>query len=182
MKINKWHNLILKFKNLKDSTGVFIAKKSRIKVGTIIGHGTRVNGKITIKGVGKVELGNFCAIGEDVKIISSNHDSSEVNLQYALQKKMGLKTKTIIGTVKIGHNVWIGDSVIILPGVTIGNGAVLAAGSVVTKDVASYAIVGGVPSKFIKFRLDNAKREVLEKSKWWEWSIKKMKENKSFFN
>ena len=176
------YNFILKFRNLKDNTGVFISKKSKIKENTIIGDGTRINGKIVIKGKGRVEFGKYCAIGEDVKIISSNHDSNEINLQYALQKKIGLKAKTILKPVVIGNNVWIGDSVIILPGVNIGNGAILAAGSVVTNNVEPYAIVGGVPSKLIKFRFNNDKIKEIEKAKWWEWSIGKMRENKSFFN
>lgn len=172
---------LLRYRNLIDETGVFIAKKSKIKLGTIIGSGTRINGKIVIKGSGKAELGKYCAIGEDVKIITSNHDTSELNLQYALQRKIGLKVNPIPENVIIGNNVWIGDSVIILSGVTIGNGAVLAAGSVVTKSIEPYTIVGGVPAKFIKSRFTQDKIDEIEKLKWWDWSIQKMKENKHVF-
>lgn len=161
--------------------GVFIAKNSSITSSTEIGYGTRINGKIVIKGAGKVKLGKYCAIGEDVKIISSNHDYKQINLQYALQKRIGLEINAINKDVIIGHNVWIGDSVIILSGVTIGNGAVLAAGAVVTKDVPGYAIVGGCPAKIIKFRFDENKIKEIENSAWWNWTEDEMIKKINFF-
>lgn len=72
--------------------------------------------------------------------------------------------------VKIGSDVWIGDSVIVLRGCEIGDGAVIAAGSVVTKSVPSYAIVGGNPAKFIKWRFPKDIRNRLTDIKWWNWS------------
>lgn len=177
----KWLNFLLKFKNFKGSSGIFIAKNSFISVGTTIGVGTRINGKILIKGSGSVNIGKYCAIGSDVKIISSNHSTKPVNLQYTLQKKIGLKAEKKTEPVIVGHNVWIGDSVIILSGVNIGNGAVLAAGSVATKDVEPYAIVGGVPAKFIKSRFEMDKINQIENSQWWDWSIEEMKKNINFF-
>ena len=78
--------------------------------------------------------------------------------------------------VNIGNDVWIGEKAIILDGVTIGNGAVIAAGAVVTKDVQPYSIVGGVPAKHIKFRFDEETRCIIEQSCWWdnteEWFIR----------
>ena len=69
----------------------------------------------------------------------------------------------------IGHDVWIGHGVIVLPGVTVGNGAVRAAGAVVTKDVAPYTIVGGVPAKPIRARFSQAVVERLQRIAWWDW-------------
>jgi virginiamycin A acetyltransferase len=178
------YNLLLKVKDLKDITGVFIAKKSRIKINTRIGCGTRINGKILIKGAGKVDIGKYCAIGEDVKIISSNHNMKLINLQLALQKKIGslkMHSDEKIDVI-IDNNVWIGDSVIVLAGVHIGNGAILAAGSVVTKNVPAYGIVGGVPAKFIKSRFSQDKIDEIEQSEWWNWSIEKMKNRHPFFD
>lgn len=81
----------------------------------------------------------------------------------------------------IGNDVWIGANVVILPGVTIGDGAVLAAGAVITKDVAPYAIVGGVPAKLLQYRFSKDKIDMLLKIKWWEWSEERIMENLELF-
>lgn len=83
--------------------------------------------------------------------------------------------------VIIGNDVWIGANVIIMPGVSIGNGAIIAAGAVVTKDVEDYAIVGGVPAKVIKYRFSKAMIEQFLKIKWWDWDINKIQENIELF-
>ena len=83
--------------------------------------------------------------------------------------------------VNIGNDVWIGAYVSILPGVTIGNGAVIATGAVVTKDVDAYAIVGGVPARHIKYRFDENERKLLEKIQWWEWTEDEIEERIEFF-
>lgn len=148
----------------------------------IIGSGTCINGPILIKGSGKVEIGKYCAIGEFLDIISSNHDMNFPNLQYKLQKEItGGAMISGKKDVSIGHNVWIGDYVIILPGVKIGDGAVLAAGSVITKDVESFSIYGGNPAVFIRKRFSEEIILKLQQMKWWDWSKEEMKRNKSFF-
>ncbi len=83
--------------------------------------------------------------------------------------------------VVIGNDVWIGANVVILPGVTIGDGAVLAAGAVVTKDVAPYAIVGGVPAHTIRYRFPEKVREAFLQLKWWEWSHDEIEKNIELF-
>ena len=77
--------------------------------------------------------------------------------------------------------MWIGANVIILPGVKIGNGAIIAAGAVVTKDVEPYAIVGGVPAKLIKYRFKKEEINQLEEIKWWNWSIEEIERNIELF-
>ena len=79
--------------------------------------------------------------------------------------------------VIIGNDVWIGANVCILPGVNIGDGAVLAAGAVVNKDVPSYSVVGGVPEKVIKYRFNEDIRKALLEIKWWEWSVDEIEKN-----
>lgn len=79
--------------------------------------------------------------------------------------------------VTIGNDVWIGANVVILPGVSIGDGAIIAAGAVVTKDVADYAIVGGVPAKLIKYRFTEDQIHKLQQIKWWEWLHKEIEEH-----
>lgn len=78
--------------------------------------------------------------------------------------------------VIIGNDVWIGHNAIIMPGVKIGNGAVIGAGAIVTKDVEPYSVVVGNPAHKIKQRFSNEIIEKLEKSKWWEWSHDMLKE------
>jgi acetyltransferase-like isoleucine patch superfamily enzyme len=73
------------------------------------------------------------------------------------------------GDVVIGNDCWISSHAKILSGITIGDGAVVAAGALVTKDVAPYSIVGGNPAKFIRWRFDEPVRQVLEQSAWWYW-------------
>lgn len=77
---------------------------------------------------------------------------------------------------QIGNDCWIGENVFICGGVTIGNGAVVLAGAVVTKDVPPYAIVGGVPAKVIKYRYDKETIEFLLNFKWWNKDIKWLQE------
>ena len=84
-------------------------------------------------------------------------------------------------SVTIGNDVWIGANAIILPGINIGDGAVVAAGAVVTKDVEPYQIVGGVPAKHIRFRFDEGVIKELLRIKWWDWSEEKIKDNLELF-
>lgn len=93
-----------------------------------------------------VTLGDNVIMGPDVKIYSRNHNYDSLNLPIRLQGKNYFSTN-------IGDDVWIGANVLIMPGVTVGNHVVIAAGSVVTKDVDDYAVVGGVPAKIIKSRI-----------------------------
>ena len=69
----------------------------------------------------------------------------------------------------LGNDVWIGHGAILLPGITIGHGAVVAAGAVVTKNVAPYAIVAGVPARFLKWRFAPQMAERLMRLAWWDW-------------
>jgi len=75
-------------------------------------------------------------------------------------------------TITIGNDVWIGQNVTILRGVKIGDGAVIASNSVVTKDVSAYAIVGGVPAKRIRYRFDEEIRKRLLELNWWDYELK----------
>ena len=83
--------------------------------------------------------------------------------------------------VVIGNDVWVGANAIILPGVTIGDGAVIAAGAVVTHNVESYAIVAGVPAKVIKYRYNKEQVNQFLKIRWWDWTIEKIEENLELF-
>ncbi len=79
--------------------------------------------------------------------------------------------------VIIGNDVWIGANVCVLPGVKIGDGAILAAGAIVNKDVEPYEIVGGVPAKHIKYRFSKDEINILLRVKWWDWTSEEFNEN-----
>ena len=81
------------------------------------------------------------------------------------------------GDITIGNDVWIGYEAIILAGVTIGDGAIIGARAVVTKDVAPYTIVGGIPAKMIKKRFDDKTIADLLNMKWWNWPTEKIAQN-----
>jgi virginiamycin A acetyltransferase len=163
--------------------GVKIGCGSRIEEGTRIGHGTRINGSIVIKGGGDCEIGRYCALGADVKIITSNHLIGFPNLQCALQRDIGATDlEHVRGPVVIGNNVWIGDSAIILTGVKIGDGAVIGAGAVVTRDVPDFSVVTGVPAKVRRLRFSEEVCTQLKEIAWWDWPADRMKRNRVFFD
>ncbi|MHB1701292.1 MAG: CatB-related O-acetyltransferase [Acidobacteriaceae bacterium] len=111
-----------------------------------IGDFTYIGELNNIRAAGGIRIGANCLIAQSVSIISSNHSTAlgaPMTSQPARTDKLG---------VVIQDDVWIGANAVILPGVTIGTGAIIAAGSVVTSSVADYTIVAGVPAKFLKAR------------------------------
>ncbi|HFD2047649.1 CatB-related O-acetyltransferase [Clostridium perfringens] len=101
-------------------------------------------------------IGNYVSIANDVKFILGGNHRYDVFSTYPFKVKLGLEKIEAYsnGEIKINDDVWIGMNSIIMSGVTIGKGSIIAAGSVVTKDVEPYTIVGGNPCKFIKYRFD----------------------------
>ena len=149
----------------------------------LIKRGTRINGPINIRGSAPCKIGKFCAIGYHVHILTTDHKMSHANLQIALQRKHGFVSLVRDkGELVIGHNVWIADKVTLLPGVSVGNGAVIGAGSVVTKDVEPYAIVYGTPAQLLKKRFSDEIIRQLEIIRWWDWSDEQIERNETFFN
>lgn len=98
-------------------------------------------------------------------------------------EEWGLDVKDIIkawdnkGDIVVGNDVWIGYEAVILAGVTIGDGAIIGARAVVTKDVPPYTIVGGVPAKQIRKRFNEETIDTLLKLKWWDWSKERISKN-----
>lgn len=129
-----------------------------------------------------VYIGKYTSIEANVKIIvDGNHNTDWVSsypfgeLIPDVPKNPGHPVGK--GDILIGNDVWIGYSAIIMPGVKIGDGAVIGAGSVVTKNVHDYEIVAGNPAKHIRYRFSKEKIDILKIIKWWEWPIEKIKEN-----
>ena len=122
------------------------------------------------------DFGKFCSIASGVSIGPGVHKTDGVSTHPVFYLKNTPLAKIYCDKdlfifskrTSIGYDVWIGEKAIVLDGVTIGTGAIIAAGSVVTKDVAPYAIVGGVPAKQIKLRFIESEIDLLLKSKWWD--------------
>lgn len=124
------------------------------------------------------QVGAYCSVGADLIVRRRDHPTDRPFLHpFFYNSALGLLPRDSIpqdaeNPLTIGNDAWIGDRVTILSGCrTIGNGAIIAAGAVVTRDVPSYAIVGGVPAKIIRFRFDDALIARLEASHWWERDI-----------
>ncbi len=141
--------------------------------------------------VADATIGKFCAIAAHVRIGPPNHPMDRPSLHrftycpeyYDATKARdaGFFADRRAARVTIGNDVWIGHGVTVLAGVTVGDGAVLAAGAVVARDVAPYAIVGGVPARLIRprFAPDIAAR--LAAIAWWDWPFEVVMERLAAF-
>lgn len=121
-----------------------------------------------------LQIGSYCSIAKNVQIFMGGIHRTDWVSTYPFHaffsRGSHVKNGEITnGDVVIGSDVWVCENVTILSGVTIGHGAVIANGAVVTKDVAPYSIVGGNPAKHIRWRFDEATREALLNSTWWNW-------------
>ncbi len=132
-------------------------------------------------GVIHAEVGAFCSVAANVSIGGGSHAMDFVSTSPVFNaggNTFGVNLAKIpfapYKPTKIGNDVWIGNRAIVLQGVTVGDGAVIGAGSVVTKDVPPYAIVAGNPARLIRYRFDEETVEKLQKSKWWTFSDKKL--------
>lgn len=150
-------------------------------------------------GNNKVLIGKFCSIAKNVTfVLGPSHNTNLIStypfsLFYPHKLKNNKLSSHVVekGDINVGNDVWIGYGATILSGVNIHDGSVIAAGSLVTKDVPAYTIVGGNPARFIKKRFKNYEIDSLLKIKWWDWDSAKLKRNmyylssnnlKSFFN
>ena len=162
--------------------GIYVARGSMIESGTKIGRRTRIN---AVSHIGRCEIGNYCAIGGRLVVRSANHSTGYANMQGFAQSHFLHAVTSVTGVekgiVRVGHGVWIGDSVLILPGVQIGNGAVIGAGSVVTKPIPAFAIAVGNPARVIRMRFTPAVCAELETLAWWNWDDKRIAQNRRFF-
>lgn len=163
--------------------GVRIGWGSWIKSRAEIGYGTATGWNFCVRGSGKLMVGRYCAIGENVRIITSNHETECLTLNFHLQSRLiGRRLIAEKADVTIGNDVWIGDGAIILAGVSVGDGAIIGAGAVVTKPVAAFSIAAGNPARIIRKRFRQEVIEELAGLAWWEWSIRELQERKSIFD
>jgi virginiamycin A acetyltransferase len=160
-------------------TKVIINKGCKIQKDTTIGSYTFINENVQIDY--KTRIGSYCSISHGVKISLGNHpahffSTSEVFYNETRNIIKQNKYDEFINTAytNIGSDVLLGANSIILSGISIGHGAIIGAGSIVTKNVPPYAIVAGNPAKIIKYRFDDVEIEFLLNTKWWEIEIEKL--------
>lgn len=140
-----------------------------------IGRGTYGNPNILSSGEGStLKIGAFCSISSGVQILLGGEHRTDwvTTYPFSIMWEAGCMIKghpRTKGDVIIGNDVWIGAESVILSGVKIGDGAIIAARSVVTRDVLAYAIVGGNPARMIRKRFDEKTIERLLSVRWWEW-------------
>ncbi len=135
------------------------------------------------KDVDKLIIGNYCSIGSGAVFMMAGNQGHRTDwistFPFYYQANIFKKAKNPyqkMGNTIIGHDVWIGSEAMIMAGVTIGSGAVIASRAMVTKDVEPYAVVGGNPAKVIKYRFASDEIEKLLSLKWWDWSEEQIKE------
>ena len=199
-KIIKLLYVKFKYRNKK----IVLEKETSIGLNSVfegynhIGKGTTFSGNMGYASyIGQycnisANIGKFCCIASEVSTIYGNHPSSEwVSIHpafFSTRKQSGFcyTNKDLYeetqSRIEIGNDVWIGARATLLGGVKIGDGAIIAAGAVVTKDVESYTIVGGVPAKSIRKRFVEEDIEFLLKFNWWDKPKDWLKENAKYFN
>lgn len=132
----------------------------------------------------RLVIGRYCSIAAGVRFIMNggNHPTTWLSTfpfpifgsgwETAMPDQWPMK-----GDTTVGHDVWIGYGAVIMPGVSIGNGAIIAAATVVTHDVPAYAMVGGNPGTIIRYRFDEPTIQRLQQVAWWTWDAGKVTRN-----
>jgi len=131
--------------------------------------------------------GNYCTFGSRISVGAFSHPTNFLTVhEVGYRNTVESYGETMLASdspgylearsvkTEIGNDVWVGDNSVILKGVKIGNGAIVAAGSIVTKDVAPYSIVGGNPARIIRMRFSDDIVEKIQATKWWEHSMKEL--------
>lgn len=132
----------------------------------------------------QIVVGKYCSIASGVEFITGDHALNRVStfpLRYLLLPGQENTDARCRGPIAVGNDVWIGWRSLILANVRIGDGAVVAAGSVVTRNVDPYTVVAGAPARIIKKRFSDSQIEELLKIRWWDWPEEDIVKNIDFF-
>ncbi|MCY6369708.1 CatB-related O-acetyltransferase [Clostridium ganghwense] len=133
--------------------------------------------------VDKLKIGKFCSIGSGAIFMMAGNQGHRYDwitsypFYYSTINESAENGYIPAGDTVVGNDVWIGTEAVIMPGVKIGDGAVIGTRALVTKDVEPYTIVGGNPAKPIKRRFIQDEIEMLLEMQWWNWPIEKIKNN-----
>lgn len=147
-----------------------------------VGPRTGIGSGTVFKGAGTVAIGSYCSLSERVVAITSDHRNDGANVLLTLHGDLGWASAVSnIAEVKVGCAVFLGDRVTLLPGVSVGHGAICATGSVVTRDVAPFSVVAGVPARQLRMRFSPDVIEVLLETAWWDWQSTRIARNREFF-
>lgn len=187
--LREYVSLKLRFHGiLRFNRSVRIGPGSSFEGADSIGDGSRFTGHM---GYGSymmthcdltADIGRFCSIGHEVMSTRGIHPyqapfATTSPMFYSLRKQ-AMETfaseqrfEEIVPPTKIGNDCWIGSRVFLVGGISVGDGAVVLSGAVVTKDVPPYAVVGGVPAKVIKYRYDDDTIAWLLRTRWWDMPI-----------
>ena len=150
--------------------GCNIRENTEVSIDCTIGNNTYIGRNCSLT---KASVGHYCSIANNVSIGQGEHDLYKISTSSIFyDDSYGELTKR---ECIIGNDVWIGVGVTVLRGVKIGNGAVIGANCVVTKNIPPYAVVVGVPGKIIKYRFPQEKISKIDQSKWWKESVSKAK-------
>lgn len=175
----------------KISADCQVAKGCKIYRATLSGH-VRIarctslwGPSIFVSGGGQgVEIGSFCSIAHHVSLQEQFHNPQRTTTYFIERNllRQAAAPESVIskGCIRIGNDVWIGAGAQVLSGVTLGDGAIVAAGAIVTRDVAPYAIVAGNPAQFIRYRFGPDRIEQLLALQWWHWSEDRLRSEAAF--
>lgn len=163
-----------------------IGRRAIVRAGTEVGPDVVLGDYSYISGprsyVEAARIGKFCSIARQVTIGPGDHDLTGVSTHpFRLSPAYGGLVDTVVPLKQkappvIGADVWIGMNAVIMRGVTVGDGAIVAANSVVTRDVPAFAVVGGVPAKVIRYRFSPEVIADLQQIRWWDWPESKLKQ------
>lgn len=158
-----------------------------------MGYATYAGDRVSLHG----RFGRYCCIASGVQVVNGMHPTKDfVSVHpafFSVRRQCGM---TYVETplydelryaedgaaVVVGNDVWIGTNAILLAGVHVGDGAVIAAGAVVTKDVPAYTVVGGVPACELRKRFDDETAEKLQKTAWWNWPEETLRQRAPAFS
>lgn len=135
--------------------------------------------------VDKLIIGSFCSIGSGASFIMAGNQGHRTDWIatfpfYYMQDEQAFAAATDgfcrAGDTVIGNDVWIGSEAMIMPGVRVGDGAVIAARAVVTRSVPAFTVVAGQPARAVRRRFDDAQCALLEEMRWWDWPLERIRE------
>lgn len=147
----------------------------------VLGYASMIGANSVVSG--EVEIGRYCQMGAGVAIHARFHPMNRASI-YIHEQFLGgaVGRDAPCERVVVGSDVWVGDQAIILKGVTIGNGAVIGAGAIVTSDVDDYAVVAGNPARLIRMRFSEAVIERLLRLRWWDLDLSEVERIRALFD